>query len=164
MGHIHGNSEYDFTASAMIVHQDKVLLLFHTKLQLWLPPAGHLELDESPVEAVYREVAEESGITNDHLTLVAPFIDNLQLARDENVRTEPLPFDIEMHHVGNTGHRHIDLCYIFSSDTGTIVREEDKAERLEWFAIDEVEKLSPMPKTIYSRAKYALDKVGELQK
>jgi len=163
MGHIHSNSEYDFTAAAMIVHKDKVLLLLHHKLQLWLPPAGHVELDETPVEALYREVTEETGLTKDHLTLVTPFKDNLEFERDQTGRTEPLPFDIEMHVVGGTGgHRHIDLCYIFISDTGEVVREEEKADQLRWFTLAEVEQLSPMPRSIYSRANYALKKVQEL--
>ena len=46
MGHIHSDSQYDYTASAIIVNKNKVALLFHHKLKLWLPPAGHVELDE----------------------------------------------------------------------------------------------------------------------
>lgn len=162
MGHIHSNSEYDFTAAAMIVHGNKVLLLLHHKLQLWLPPAGHIELDETPVEALYREVEEETGLTKEHLTLVTPFKDNLAFERDSG-HTEPLPFDIEMHVVGNSGgHRHIDLCYILISDTDSVTMEEGKADQLQWFTIPEVEALSPMPRSIYSRAKYALEKVGEI--
>lgn len=165
MGHIHGNGEYDFTASAMIVHGEKVLLLLHHKLQLWLPPAGHIELNETPIEALYRETAEETGITKEHLTLITPYQDNLQLERDEYGRTEPMPFDIDIHTVLNTeNHKHIDFSYIFASDTGEIVREEDKADALQWFTLEEIEKLSPMPRNIYSRAEYALEKVKELQK
>ena len=56
MGHIHSDSEYDYTASGLIVHDSKVLLLLHHKMQLWLPPAGHIELNEHPIEALYREM------------------------------------------------------------------------------------------------------------
>lgn len=35
MGHIH--KDIDLTASVYIVHDAKVLLIFHKKLQSWLP-------------------------------------------------------------------------------------------------------------------------------
>ena len=163
MGHIHGEGEYDYTASAMIVFNEKVLLLFHKKLQLWLPPSGHIELNETPVEGLYREITEETGITREHLTAITPFKDNFELKRDDVNRTEPLPFDVDIHPLAGTTHRHIDYAYVFISDTGTITREEAAAEHLAWFSPEEVEKLSPMPQSIRSRVKYALAKVKEFQ-
>lgn len=38
-----------------------VLLLFHKKLQAWLPPGGHTD-EDLPQHAATREVAEETGI------------------------------------------------------------------------------------------------------
>lgn len=162
MGHIHGDSEYDYTASAMIIHDNKVLLLFHHKLHLWLPPAGHVELHETPIEALYREVEEETGLTKEHLTLMLPYTDNLNLQRDPDQNLSlPVPFDIDVHAVGDTGHRHIDFSYILVSDTDIIRKEESGAEHLEWFTLDEVEKLSPMPRKVHSFAEYALELVGK---
>jgi len=162
MGHIHSDSQYDYTVSATIVHENKVLLLFHHKLHLWLPPAGHVELDETPIEALYREVEEETGLTKGHLTLITPFTDNLDFQRDPATnRTEPMPFDIDIHTVTPGGHQHIDFGYIFISDTLTVRKEEGGAEQLEWFTVDEIEKLAPMPKGVHSRAQYALRIVGE---
>lgn len=165
MGHIHGDSEYDYTASAMIVHGDKVLLLFHHKMHIWLPPAGHVELNETPIEALYREVEEEVGLTQDHLRLILPYDDNLKLERDPAQNTVlPIPFDMDVHAVNENGHRHIDFAYIMASDTDVVRPEEGGAEKLEWFTLEEVEKLRPMPQKIYSMAAYALDTVKELQK
>jgi len=59
---------YHFTAAAFVVHEGKVLLVRHKKLNLWLPPGGHMEVDgqgfyiESPEEAAAREVLEETGL------------------------------------------------------------------------------------------------------
>jgi 8-oxo-dGTP pyrophosphatase MutT (NUDIX family) len=39
-----------------------VLLVDHIKAGLWLPPGGHVEPGEHPVETVRREVAEELGV------------------------------------------------------------------------------------------------------
>ena len=60
MPHIH--EKIDFTASVYVVHAKKVLLHFHTKTQLWLPPGGHVELDEDPNQTAIREVKEEAGL------------------------------------------------------------------------------------------------------
>lgn len=163
MGHIHSNSEYDFTVSAVIVHKNKVLMLLHHKLKLWLSPAGHVELNETPIEALYRKTQEETGLTKDQLTLIAPFENNLSLERDDLNRTEPMPFDIDIHPVGDEGHRHIDLAYIFISNTDKVVEEKGGAEELRWFSLEELAGLSPMPKIMYSRAEYALEKVKEIQ-
>lgn len=164
MGHIHSDSEYDYTASATIVHKNKVLLLFHHKLHLWLPPAGHIELNEHPIEALYRETEEETGLTKEHLTLITPFTDNLALERDPDTNLSlPMPFDIDVHTVNEAGHRHIDFSYIFVSDTDIVHKEENGAEQLEWFTLEEICELSPMPKKVYSLAEYALNQVGKTQ-
>src|SRR5258708_19203529 len=52
----------DFTVATFVVRDETVLLLWHRKLQMWLPPGGHIEPNELPDEAAVREVAEEAGI------------------------------------------------------------------------------------------------------
>lgn len=163
MAHIHSNDQFDFTVSAVIIHDNKALMLFHHKLQLWLSPAGHIELDETPIDALYREIEEETGLKKGNLTLVTPHDDNQTFDRDSVNRGEPLPFDIESHPIGPDGHRHIDLAYILLSDTADIRVEPDAAEALTWVTLEELGQLSPMPKVMYSRASYALKKVQELQ-
>ncbi len=165
MGHIHGNSEYDYTVRGVIVHEGKVLLLFHHKLDFWLPPGGHVELDETPIEAVYREIKEETGLTKEHLELVLPFKDNLALERDEQFsEAHPMPFDIDVHTINEGGHQHIDLAYIFRSDTAAIRAEEGGAQELKWCTLEEMRELTPLPRKTYGHAEYALKKVKELQK
>ena len=58
MAHIH--EKIDFVSTAIIVHRDKVLLVHHRGLKLWLPVGGHIELDEDPEEALFREIKEET--------------------------------------------------------------------------------------------------------
>lgn len=163
MGHIHSDSQYGYTASGVIVHDNKVLLLLHHKLNLWLPPAGHIELNETPLQGLFREVEEETGLKQADLTLILPYTDNLELARDKDRNTtEPMPFDIDIHPVGDSGHKHIDFAYILVSTTPDFVLEKDGATDMQWFSAEELNQLTPTVESIKSRALYALERVKEM--
>ncbi len=54
--------ERHHTATAYIVSGGRTLLLWHGKLKMWLPPGGHLEPNEDPVQGAKREALEESGL------------------------------------------------------------------------------------------------------
>jgi len=49
-----------------------VLLHWHRRNQLWLPMGGHIEANEDPIEAVVREVLEESGVEAEVLAAAPP--------------------------------------------------------------------------------------------
>jgi 8-oxo-dGTP pyrophosphatase MutT (NUDIX family) len=61
--------ERHHTATAYVVTRGRTLLLWHGKLGMWLPPGGHCEPNEHPVEAAEREALEESGV---EVTVVPP--------------------------------------------------------------------------------------------
>lgn len=54
--------ERHHTATAYVVAGGRTLLLWHRKLRMWLPPGGHLEPSEDPVQGAIREALEESGL------------------------------------------------------------------------------------------------------
>ena len=54
--------ERHFTVSGFVSHSGKTALHFHGIANLWLPPGGHVEPDEDPIQAVQREVLEETDI------------------------------------------------------------------------------------------------------
>ena len=41
----------EWSVATFVVHQERVLLLYHRQLQKWLPPGGHIEPNELPCEA-----------------------------------------------------------------------------------------------------------------
>ena len=53
-----------FTSTSFVLHpsKDKVLLHWHEKVMAWLPPGGHVEENETPVDTAIRETFEESGL------------------------------------------------------------------------------------------------------
>jgi ADP-ribose pyrophosphatase YjhB (NUDIX family) len=54
------------TASAFTFHQGRdgswrMALIWHPRLEEWMPAGGHVERDETAAEAVLREILEEGG-------------------------------------------------------------------------------------------------------
>jgi ADP-ribose pyrophosphatase YjhB (NUDIX family) len=116
----------DFTVATFVVMADRILLLWHRKLQMWLPPGGHIEPNELPDDAAVREVAEEAGI---EVTLVGErgvAVDQpRQLVRPSGIQLESI----------YPGHEHIDLIYVavpVDPARSEVVRNEE-SEAIGWF-------------------------------
>jgi 8-oxo-dGTP pyrophosphatase MutT (NUDIX family) len=112
-----------FTVTGFVVENDGVLLHWHRKLGLWLPPGGHIDADEDPVQAVLREVREETGITGEIVPAAAPFV-------FRNVAQLPPPISIIVADVRDDArglHQHIDLSYVVREVAGEprVPPEED---------------------------------------
>ncbi len=99
-----------FTSTGYVVAGDRTLLLWHAKLQMWLPPGGHCEADEDPVQAVLREVLEESGLA---VEVILP-LDLLQLDEEPHPLVLPPPAIILVEDIVRADqpfHQHIDHVY-----------------------------------------------------
>ena len=133
MPHIH--ELFDFTASAFIVHEDRILLIHHKKLDSWLQIGGHVELDEDPDDALMREIQEECGLEVEVLCEKAPC--------SNSETTKPLwqPSFINVHWINDT-HRHIDLGYVCRAITTEPTLEVGAAHDIGWFTLEEVKRLN----------------------
>ncbi len=96
-----------FTATGFVVHDDSIALHWHLKVKAWLPPGGHIEENEDPVQAVLREIEEESGLK----AAVVPTTPGLYLDYPSSV-APPFTIMIEDIHDPVQGyHQHIDMIY-----------------------------------------------------
>src|SRR6266508_375142 len=95
-----------FTATGFVVDGARTLLHWHKRLQQWMPPGGHIELDEDPVQAVLREVQEETG-------LVVEVIPIQQTAGFRYPDQLPPPYTKLIEDIPGPGapHKHIDMIY-----------------------------------------------------
>jgi 8-oxo-dGTP pyrophosphatase MutT (NUDIX family) len=128
-----------FVATIYVVNDGATLLHEHERLDMWLPPGGHVDRDELPHEAALRECREETGFAPD---LVASRAD----VGSETARSLPEPQqflleDINVHENGAVGHQHIDFVYYGRvADRAVEPASEDEApaNAWEWFTPDEL--------------------------
>lgn len=154
--------EYYPTVTAVIIHKDKVLLRRDEKQFNWLSPSTHIGIDETPIDALFRHVRAETGLPQNNLVALLPYIDNLSIERDESESTtQPLPFDVDIHRVGQDKHFHVDSAYILVSNTDELTPEADTPPELEWFSAEELEDLMLSSKATIGRAHYALKRYKE---
>ena len=101
MAHIH--EKIDFTVAIFVVHDEKILLIHHRKLDKWLPLGGHIELDEDPEQAALREAKEESGLDVELLGERPP-------TTSPGTRALIAPRFLDIHRINDT-HEHIGMIY-----------------------------------------------------
>ena len=123
-----------FTATIYIVNDGATALHHHDRLDMWLPPGGHIGRDELPHEAALREATEETG-------LPVTLIQSAEGGASETARPLPQPAhlmleDINRHPTG-IGHQHIDFIYYGSSEYRSIDPQgSDEAPVDQWEWVD----------------------------
>ena len=121
--------DVEFVATGMVVDGGKLLLAHHKKLELWLPPGGHIEKNELPNECVVREVKEETGF-------------DVEIVREPHQRTSkyalpmPIPDWMQLEDILGT-HWHFDLVYICGIRGGSL-KKSDESNDVRFFSLDEI--------------------------
>lgn len=105
------------TGSALVVDAvgERILLLFHTKLQRWLQPGGHADGDANLAAVALREAIEETGI--DGLRIVLPAI------------------DLDIHRVdppAEEAHDHHDLRFLVVAPLDAVLATNHESQGSQW--------------------------------
>lgn len=108
------------TVTAFVSTPQATLLHWHRKVGLWLPPGGHVEPGEDPVQAVRREALEETGLEIDILHCAPCY----QFAEPEQV-TPPVTIMVEPGEPSESpAHQHIDMIYFARPPAADIAIDE----------------------------------------
>lgn len=117
MPHIHTKpGQHDHTASAFIVRTDfnepKIMLHKHKKLGVYMQFGGHIELDETPWQAISHEIPEETGYEMSQLKILQP---RQRLKKVSRSILHPVAVAHNTHVIVDN-HYHSDLDYAFVAD------------------------------------------------
>jgi len=126
-----------FTATGFVFNdENKVLMIKHKKLGVWLPPGGHIEENELPCEAALREIFEETGI---RAKVISAALDTDIPSVDYEL---PLPMEILLEDIDGDGlHNHIDMIYLCKAENCTLNPQELEIDDIGWFLPSEVANL-----------------------
>ena len=155
--------ERHFTATGFVVDKKSVLLHWHNKLSMWLPPGGHIELGEDPEQAIIREVLEETG-------LAVKVINTGPELRQNYPLQVPPPLTILIEDIDDPilgFHKHIDMIYVCTlikpdkerSPSGYWVSRSDLIDRVPIPSNNGIR--VPPPQDVCKLGVLAIDLVGE---
>lgn len=126
-----------YAATGIVFNHDytKILLSYHKKQQMWIPPGGHIRDTELLHEKVIEYIKKESGY--------APkFISFHDDSKFDNICTiVPQPFRVQIEkQTTSEGHKdHYDFLYILTADE----KDQNVTHSLDskWYTLDEIKAL-----------------------
>lgn len=130
---LHGDKKIHLSAGALIKKDGKLLLIDRAVKPYGLAgPAGHVDQGESPLQAVKREVQEETGLE----------VTTAKLILEEFVPWNECSRGVKGHHF-----------YIYNCEVrGNINRSERETKSIGWYDVKDVEaKLEPVWQYIFKK-------------
>ena len=135
--------ELQIVVAAFIFNADKVLLIHHNKLNLWLPVGGHIDENETPDAAVLREAREEVGMDVEIIqTDDTPFCGNMK-------EKLCVPFHVSVHSVGD--HDHCCLNYVCKVKNAEVKAKSHELKNFQWFTKEDLNQ-SHVPEGVRAEA------------
>ena len=140
-----------FTATGIVFNSEmKILMIHHNKLQVWLPPGGHIDENELPDNAVLREIYEETGVK----AQIISQNQNLDLTEKQYCRELATPFTILLEDIeGNGTHNHIDMIYLCKALNEDLKPQKSEIHGIGWFTYNEIKQLNTFDNVIKTVSK-----------
>lgn len=139
MAHIH--ELIDFTVNAYLVFEGKVLLRHHEKYHIWIGVGGHIELNEDPITALFREIKEECGIEVEIKKF--PTQTNRRNGHDKTELLVPDRMDI---HYTNETHQHVNMVYYVKALSNVVNPSEgEQVVEFKWCSVEDLNALDMDP-------------------
>ncbi len=137
----------DLVVAGYVIHKNKVLLIHHKKLDLWLPVGGHIDENETPDKALLREIKEEIGID-------AEILNKTKLPLEGNVKENlATPVYVNVHSVGD--HDHCCLFYVCRAMRPEKLKINSELKSFGWFGKEDLNQ-KHIPPDIRNQCLYAL--------
>ena len=156
MGHL--NEKMDYTVCVYIVHRRNILLHEHKKLHIWLPPGGHIELDEDPNQAAIREAKEETGLDIELVGEAREYPGSPYGSRD---LIPPRFLNKHFYDTTHT-HEHVNLAFFARARSADAKHEIDGME-IRWFSREELaDPQYAIVPDVQHHARTALDELCEV--
>ena len=136
-----------FTATAFIVDsQNRTLLLWHRRLERWMPPGGHVDDDETPEETAERECKEETGLDTE---IIGGAQDDLFAGNPDEGRMLKKPIAMLLENIpaseerGEPAHQHMDFLFLARplDESQECTMCEEEADEMKWFTREEIDLL-----------------------
>ncbi|HEY9679499.1 MAG TPA: NUDIX domain-containing protein [Drouetiella sp.] len=140
------NMPRHFTASAVIIAQNHILLVHHRRIGAWLPPGGHIEDGEMPHECAIRETMEETGV---EIEVISP---TMPVTNDPDAFILPSPLCVHAVKATEKGvdYYHIDMVFLGRAKQSTdlpLINHTDDVYAAKWFALDKLDEV-PLAKNV----------------
>ena len=119
--------EGHLTGSALVVDaaRERVLLMLHAKLGMWLQPGGHADGEGHLATVALTEAREETGI--------------------DGLRISPAVVDCDVHEIparpGEPRHLHLDLRFVVLAPRGAVARPNHESHGLCWCTPRDVDEI-----------------------
>lgn len=153
-----------FTATAFVINSRKqCLLMWHKRLQRWMPPGGHVDPDEMPEQTAKRECKEETGMDVEIVGDTQPDLftgnpaEGRMLIKPIAMLLENIPESKERH---EPAHQHMDFLFIARpiNENQVLTLLEAEGSDMKWFNREQIEALDA-EKEIFANVKAYILKI-----
>lgn len=136
------------TVSGWLLKDNKILLVKHKMLGIWLAPGGHVDANELPHQAAEREVFEETGIKVRAIDAHPTF------SAKAGTEALPMPFMSNVHWINKPGEhkarpdgtvceQHYIFAYFVECAGECVLDDSDEGiDAVRWFSRNEIASLA----------------------